>query len=275
MRVFYSKMHGLGNDFMLVDACKQTFSPDAELVRRWARRRTGVGFDQLLVIEPCDDADFAFRTFNADGTEAQQCGNGARCVAHFARKNRLVRGTTMRALTGGRIIRLETLPSGRVCAEMGTPSFAPTDVPFLCDEPADAYPLTLEGRRLRVGVVSMGNPHAVTQVDDLDGYPVAQVGQALQSLDRFPESVNAGFMRIESRRGLSLRVFERGAGETPACGSGACAAVAVGRRWGLLDDAVRVTQRGGVLDVEWNGAGESVRMTGPAEHVYDGEIEYE
>lgn len=275
MPVPYSKMHGLGNDFMLVNACEQAFSPDAELVRRWARRRTGVGFDQLLVIEPCDDADFAFRVFNADGSEAQQCGNGARCVARFAQKNRLVQGATMHAMTGGRIMRLEVLPHGRVRADMGTPSFVPADVPFLCTEPADAYPLALEDRRLRVGVVSMGNPHAVAQVDGLDRYPVAQVGRALQSLGRFPESVNAGFMQIETRAKLSLRVFERGAGETPACGSGACAAVVVGRRWGLLDEAVRVTQRGGDLDVEWDGGGAAVRMTGPAEHVYDGEIEYE
>ncbi len=276
MRIPYSKMHGLGNDFMLINAVDRDFAPTPELVRRWADRRTGVGFDQLLVIGACGgEADFAFRVFNADGSEAQQCGNGARCVARFAQMNELANGAVMRAAAGGGVMQLEVLADGRVRADLGAPSFAPADVPFRCDEPASAYTLTVANRRLRVGVVSLGNPHAVAQVDELDGYPVAEVGAALQSLAQFPESVNAGFMQTEDRGRLRLRVFERGAGETRACGSGACAAVAVGRRWGLLDQAVRVVQRGGDLDVEWGGEGEGIKMTGPAEHVYDGEIEHE
>ena len=275
MRTPYSKMHGLGNDFMLINAFEREFTPSAELVRKWADRRTGVGFDQLLVVEACAAGDLAFRVFNADGSEVQQCGNGARCVARFARVQQLVDKAAMRALVGGRVMQLEVLKDGRVRVDMGTPSFMPADVPFRCDAPADSYTFTVAGRHLRAGVVSLGNPHVVSQVDTLDGYPVAQVGRALQALEQFPESVNAGFMQVQGRGHLRLHVFERGAGETMACGSGACAAMAIGRRWGLLDQVVRVTQRGGDLDIEWSGESEGIRMTGPAEHEHDGEIEYE
>ncbi len=276
MRIPYSKMHGLGNDFMLVNALGLKLSLDAVRVRGWADRRTGIGFDQLLVVEAdSGDADFAFRVFNADGSEARQCGNGARCVARFAQMNGLTTAATMRVRSGDRVMQLEVLSDGRVCVDMGAPSFVPADVPFLCDEAADSYEFVIKGGRLRAGVVSIGNPHTVSKVDRLDEYPVAEVGRELQSFKQFPDSVNAGFMQIEDRRNLRLRVFERGAGETRACGSGACAAAVVGRRWGLLDRAMRVSQRGGDLDIEWSGEGADIKMTGPAEHVYDGEIEYE
>ena len=278
MRIPYSKMHGLGNDFMLVNAVAREFSPDPALVARWSDRRTGVGFDQLLVLRPCgDDADFAFTVFNADGSEVRQCGNGARCVARFARARGLVGGDTMRALAGGRVMSMQVLADDRVRVDLGPPSFAPDDVPFLCPPGSargDAYALVAGGRSLRAGVASLGNPHVVSRVEALDEYPVAEVGRDLQSLEWFPEGVNAGFMQLEGRDRLRLRVFERGAGETPACGSGACAAVAVGRRWGLLDPSVRVVLRGGELDIEWSGEGAGVAMTGAAEHVYDGEIEH-
>ena len=273
-------MHGLGNDFMLIDAFVQKFVPDTELIRKWSDRRTGVGFDQLLVIEPsgiepCGDiADFAFRAFNADGSETQQCGNGARCIAHFAQANKLSDGPSMRTVVGGRVMRMEALADGRVRVDMGAPSFAPEDVPFLCDTPADSYEITVGGQNVRAGVVSLGNPHAVLRVDDLATYPVTRLGRALQSLPEFPQSVNVGFMQIEDSRNLRLRVFERGAGETMACGSGACAAFAVARRWGLVDVAAQVKQRGGVLDIESAQPGATLVMTGPAEHVYNGEIEY-
>ncbi len=274
MLIPYSKMHGLGNDFMLINATGLAFVPRAELVRRWAHRRTGVGFDQLLVVEVCAGAaDLALRVFNADGSEARQCGNGARCVARFARLRGLADAASMRASVGGRVMRLEVLGDGRVCADLGAPEFAPAAVPFLCDAPADAYEFALAGRSLRAGVVSLGNPHAVFRVARLDDCPVAEIGAEVQSLGRFPHGVNVGFMQIESRCSVRLCVFERGAGETPACGSGAGAAVAVGRRWGLLGPTVRVAQRGGDLEVE--GGGADLKITGPAEHVYDGEIEYE
>ena len=277
MRVSFSKMHGLGNDFMLVNAAAlDGFDPSAAWVRRWADRATGVGFDQLLVLEACgDEADFAFRVFNADGSEARQCGNGARCVALFARAERLAAGPVMRAVVDGRVMQLEILGDRRVRADLGTPVFAPAEIPFVCKKETDVYEFTLDGRNLRAGVVSLGNPHAVTQVEALDDYPAAEVGRWLQSLAQFPESVNVGFVQVLDRAHVRLRVFERGAGETAACGSGACAAVVVGRRWGVLDRLVRVTQRGGDLDIEWDGAGDTVRMTGPAEHVYDGELEHD
>ena len=275
VRIQYTKMHGLGNDFMLIDATARKFTPEAGLIRQWSNRRTGVGFDQLLVIEPCDDvADFAFRAFNADGSETRQCGNGVRCIAHFAWTGKLVNGRSMRTVAGGRVMQMEVLADERVRVDMGAPSFAPEDVPFLCDGPADSYEIAVAGQTVRAGVVSFGNPHVVLRVDDLAAYPVARLGRALQSLPGFPQSVNAGFMQIENSRNLRLRVFERGAGETMACGSGACAAFAVARLWGLIDETAQVKQRGGALDIDWTGPGAALAMAGPAEHVYNGEIEY-
>ena len=274
MRIAYSKMHGLNNTFMVVNAFARSFAADAELVRRWADPHGGVGFDQLLVVEPCDDrADFAFRVFNADGSEVRQCGNGARCVARFAHREGLVNGTVMRAAIGGSLMEITLLEDGQVCVDMGVPSFVPAAVPFVCDARASRYRLTASDQTLDVGVVSVGNPHAVAQVDDPENYPVARVGRALQASPQFPHSVNAGFMHIDDRGRLRLRVFERGVGETAACGSGACAAVAVGRRWGLLDSSVRVTQRGGDLHIEWDGGDGGIKMTGAAEYIGDGEIE--
>ncbi len=275
VRIQYTKMHGLGNDFMLIDASTRGFVPDAALIRKWSDRRTGIGFDQLLVIGPCGNiADFSFRVFNADGSETQQCGNGARCIARFAWTNKLTGSPTMRAVVGGRVMQMEVLPDGRVRVDMGAPSFAPEDVPFLCDSPADSYEIAVAGQSMRVGVVSLGNPHVVVRVDNLATCPVARLGRSLQSLPEFPQSVNAGFMQIEHPRHLELRVFERGAGETMACGSGACAAFAIAHLWGLVGETAQVKQRGGMLDIKWEQAGTRLTMTGPAEHVYNGEIEY-
>lgn len=274
MHFHFSKMHGLGNDFMVVDCITQNiyFSPD--LIRRLASRHTGVGFDQLLVIEaPYDpDTDFHYRIFNADGSEVEQCGNGARCFAKFVRMKGLTNKYQIKVSTKKGKIVLNVESSDLVTVQMGEPIFEPSKIPFKAKQFEKTYILRTEEQTLFCGAVSMGNPHCVTIVEDVDTYPVEAVGPIVESHERFPERVNAGFMQVLSREHIKLRVFERGAGETQACGTGACAAVAVGIMQGVLDENVRVDLPGGHLRIHWKGQGKPLYMTGPVAHVYDGQI---
>lgn len=274
MQFNFSKMHGLGNDFMVVDCVTQNvfFSPDA--IRRLADRHRGVGFDQLLVVEPPYDpeTDFHYRIFNADGSEVEQCGNGARCFARFVWLKGLTNKYHISVSTkaGKMVLKLEN--DNQVTVNMGVPEFEPGKIPFRAKQSEKTYLLRAGTQTLFCGAVSMGNPHCVTVVDDVDTFDVEILGPLLESHERFPERVNAGFMQILNRNEVRLRVYERGAGETQACGSGACAAVAVGRMQGLLDERVTVSLPGGELQIRWAGEGKPLYMSGPATHVYDGQI---
>ncbi|MDE1473225.1 diaminopimelate epimerase [Xenorhabdus bovienii] len=270
----FSKMHGLGNDFMVVDAVTQNVYFSPELICRLADRRTGVGFDQLLVVEaPYDpDLDFHYRIFNADGSEVSQCGNGARCFARFVRLKGLTNKRDIKVSTQtGRMV-LSITNDDQVCVNMGEPDFEPQHVPFRAIKAEKTYIIRAIERTVLCGVVSMGNPHCVIQVEDVDTAEVEILGPVLENHDRFPERANIGFMQIMNRSHIRLRVFERGAGETRACGSGACAAVAVGIQQDLLDSKVRVDLPGGSLQICWDGPGKPLYMTGPATHVYEGTI---
>lgn len=275
MKVKFTKMHGLGNDFVVVDATQQAVELDYSQARRLADRHFGIGCDQILLVEKARDAanDFAYRIFNADGNEVEQCGNGARCFARFVNDTGLTSKQRIRVETAAGIIVPEIGADGLVSVDMGTPIFAPADIPFITDAPAPTYLLSIDGMLLELSVLSMGNPHAVLVVDNVDRIDVARLGPLVQAHPSFPRGVNVGFMQIESRRRIRLRVFERGAGETLACGTGACAAAVGGICRGLLDSPVTVSTRGGELTVAWPGGGGSVIMTGAAVKVFDGEIE--
>lgn len=270
----FSKMHGLGNDFMVVDAVTQNvyFSPD--VIRRLADRHTGVGFDQLLVVEPPydPDLDFHYRIFNADGSEVAQCGNGARCFARFVHLHGLTNKRQIRVSTQTGRMLLTLTENDQVRVNMGEPVFEPQRVPFRANKREKTYILRAAERTVLCSVLSMGNPHCVLQVEDIAQADVASLGPAIESHERFPERVNVGFMQIVDRQHIRLRVYERGAGETRACGSGACAAVAAGIQQDLLDTTVQVDLPGGRLEISWNGPGKPLYMTGPATHVYDGFI---
>ncbi|MEZ8143621.1 diaminopimelate epimerase [Enterovibrio norvegicus FF-33] len=274
MQIQFSKMHGLGNDFMVVDCVTQNayFSPD--MIRRLADRNTGVGFDQLLVVEPPYDpeSDFHYRIFNADSSEVEQCGNGARCFARFVRMKGLTNKHQIQVSTKSGKIVLNIDGDDQVTVNMGEPVWEPSKIPFRANTEEKTYILRVGDKTLFVGAVSMGNPHCVTVVDDVDTADVDTLGPLVESHERFPERVNAGFMQVVSRSEIRLRVYERGAGETQACGSGACAAVAVGIAQGLLDESVRVQLPGGDLHIRWRGPGHALHMSGPASHVYDGQI---
>ncbi|MBG6249196.1 MULTISPECIES: diaminopimelate epimerase [Symbiopectobacterium] len=272
----FAKMHGLGNDFMVVDAVTQNVYFSPELIRRLSDRQRGVGFDQLLVVEPPYDPelDFHYRIFNADGSEVAQCGNGARCFARFVRIKGLTNKRDIAVSTHtGRMV-LSVTDDELVRVNMGEPDFEPQRVPFRAAKAEKTYILRASYNTVLCGVVSMGNPHCVIQVDDVDTANVETLGPVLESHERFPERVNVGFMQIVDSSHIRLRVYERGAGEgeTQACGSGACAAVAVGIQQGLLADEVRVSLPGGDLDIHWKGVWHPLYMTGPATHVYDGFI---
>ncbi|HDM8300119.1 TPA: diaminopimelate epimerase [Yersinia enterocolitica] len=270
----FSKMHGLGNDFMVVDAVTQNVYFSPELIRRLADRHTGVGFDQMLVVEPPYDPelDFHYRIFNADGSEVSQCGNGARCFARFVRLKGLTNKRDISVSTQtGRMI-LSVTEDELVCVNMGEPNFEPQSVPFRAAKAEKTYILRAAEHTVLCGVVSMGNPHCVMQVDDVSVTNVALLGPVLESHERFPERANIGFMQVVSREHIRLRVYERGAGETQACGSGACAAVAIGIQQELLGEEVHVELPGGSLHISWKGPGHPLYMTGPATHVYDGFI---
>jgi diaminopimelate epimerase len=275
MMLNFSKMHGLGNDFVVIDAINQSVSLDTELVRRLADRHRGIGCDQLLIVEPAQqpDSEFYYRIYNADGSEVEQCGNGARCFARFVRDKGLTHNDTILVDTAsGRIsLRIET--NGEITVNMGQPHFAPADIPLHRDVVETEYRMDIDGEVIHFGAVSMGNPHAVLLVDDVDSAPVAELGPRLESHPDFPNRVNVGFAQVVNREQMRLRVFERGAGETEACGSGACAAMVVARQQGLVNDKVAMELRGGTLQISWAGDNSPVLMTGPATHVFDGQIE--
>jgi diaminopimelate epimerase len=271
----FTKMHGLGNDFVVFEAPDDSVVPEPETLRKLGDRRTGIGFDQALVLLPPreEDSDVFYRIFNTDGSEVQQCGNGARCIgALVARK--LQRQEVNMNSAGGRI-RALIADDGAVTLDMGVPNFDPASLPFEATREADIYPLRVGESELRIGAVSMGNPHAVLQVPSVRDAAVDTVGPAVENHSRFPERTNVGFLEVVDRNHIRLRVFERGVGETRACGTGTCAAVAVGRRWGLLDEQVQVDAPGGRLSVRWEGPGKRLWLTGPAVSVFEGTIDLE
>lgn len=274
MLLRFTKMHGLGNDFMVIDLVTQHAQLSPRLIRQWSDRHTGVGFDQLLVVEPPGnpDVDFRYRIFNADGSEVEQCGNGARCFARFVQDKRLTAKSRIEVETASGVITLQVRRDGQVTVNMGVPRLAPVEVPFQADGEALGHPLEVGGRTLDVSVLSMGNPHCVTLVEDLASCPVAELGPLIESHPRFPQRVNAGFMQVLDAQQARLRVYERGVGETQACGTGACAAAVAGIRRGLLRSPVNIRLPGGTLKIEWAGDGQPVMMTGPASRVYEGQI---
>jgi diaminopimelate epimerase len=277
MRLQFAKMHGLGNDFVVIDRIGQRFDLTPERARLLADRRRGVGCDQILLVEePAEPGvDFNYRIINADGGEVEQCGNGARCFAVFVRRKGLTDKDTVQVLTSGARMKLHIGDAGAVSVEMGVPEFDPERVPFLAPERRPDYQIEVDGTPVTIAALAIGNPHAVQMVKDVDDAPVERIGSILESHPLFPRRVNAGFMQVVDRSTIRLRVYERGVGETLACGSGACAAVAAGRQWNLLDEVVGVQLRGGELNVKWPGAGHPVTMTGTANYVYEGEIELE
>lgn len=267
----YSKMHGLGNDFVVIDLVRQRAYLDTVTIQRMADRHFGIGFDQLLIVEPPEDptADFKYRIFNCDGSEVQQCGNGVRCFARFVYEQQLTYKTKIRVQTKSGIVEPELGANGWVRVNMGQPKFLPEQIPFQAEKAQDLYSLQLKDAELEIDVVNMGNPHAVTLVDDVLTADVAKIGPQIESHERFPERVNAGFLQVISRNKARLRVYERGVGETLACGTGACAAVVSGIRRGLLDNHVDIELAGGMLNIAWT-EGEPVWMTGPTATVYEG-----
>ena len=275
MRLRFTKMHGLGNDFVVIDAVRQAVSLDAAQVRFLADRHFGVGCDQLLVVEAASrpDVDFRYRIFNADGGEVEQCGNGARCFVRFVHDQGLTDKREIRVETRSGIIAPRLEDNGAVTVDMGPPIFEPARIPYLSDSTAVVQALPLGQSTVLITALSMGNPHAVQVVADVDRAPVAEQGPLIEHHARFPARVNAGFMQVLDAGHIRLRVFERGAGETLACGTGACAAVVAGIQRGLLCSPVEVETRGGVLVIAWAGEGQPVLMSGPAVSVFDAEIE--
>lgn len=275
MKLKFSKMHGLGNDFVVIDGIRQTVTLSTARLKQLGDRHMGIGFDQLLLVEAphSADNDFRYRIFNNDGSEVEQCGNGARCFVKFVTEQKLTNKSSIRVETAKGVIVPEYRQDGTITVDMGVPRFKPLEIPFIAEGDAITHPLSLSDVDLDVSVVSMGNPHAVTVVEDVELAPVAQWGPQVESHARFPEKVNAGFMQIVARDEVRLRVYERGAGETLACGTGACAAVVAGIRRGALGNKVRVHTRGGELQIEWHGEGHPVKMTGPAVTVFSGEVE--
>ena len=283
MRLQFTKMQGAGNDFVVLDATRAPIELTDAQLRRLGDRRFGVGADQILLVEPSQrpGVDFRYRIYNNTGDEVEHCGNGARCFVHFVRDRRLTERDAIKVETMNRVLELKLQPDGRVAVDMSAPVFEHLALPFDASgltprlvNGFELWPLELErGGAVEVAVLSMGNPHAVQRVDDVATAPVLELGRWVESHQRFPRKVNAGFMQVRSRSQIALRVFERHAGETLACGTGACAAVVAGVRLGWLDGKVDVHTRGGVLTIEWPGDDASVVMTGPAETVFEGEIE--
>lgn len=274
MQLKFSKMHGLGNDFVILDAFLRPLNLSPQQLRFIADRHFGIGCDQILQVEPPREpgTDFYYRIFNADGSEVEQCGNGARCVVRYVRDKRLTTKTEIRVgtLSGVIVPRLE--PDGQVTVDMGVPVFDPPRIPYAATKQALTYALEVDEKTIEISVLSVGNPHAVQVVEDLDAAPVARQGALIEQHPRFPQRVNAGYMQIVNRGHIRLRVYERGSGETLACGTGACAAAVAGITRGLLDAHVTVTTRGGDLGISWAGEGRPVMMTGPAVTVFEGEL---
>ena len=282
MRLKFTKMHGAGNDFVVLDGTAATIELSPDQVRRLGDRRFGVGADQILVVERSETSgvDFRYRIFNNTGDEVEHCGNGARCFVRYVRDKGLTNKDTIRVETVNRLLELRLQPDGRVTVDMGAPVFEHAQIPFdatglqpRSSHGFEQWPLSLGDYEVDVAVLSMGNPHAVQVVPDVDTAPVASEGPFVEAHARFARKVNAGFMQIVARDHIRLRVFERDAGETLACGTGACAAVVAGIRLGLLDSRVNVDTHGGRLTIEWAGGASHVLMTGPAQTVFEGEIE--
>ncbi|MBV8308073.1 MAG: diaminopimelate epimerase [Gammaproteobacteria bacterium] len=275
MRVEFTKMHGVGNDFVVFDAPVPEALLSPQRLRALADRRTGIGFDQALLLEPPRAADSAafYRIFNADGDEVEQCGNGARCIASLLQRRGHSRGARVTLESPAGLIHAQLARDGEVAVDLGVPDFDPRSLPFEAAAEAASYALELPGEGLEIGAVSIGNPHAVLTVASVESAPVARLGPLIEGHARFPRRVNVGFLEILSRSHVRLRVFERGAGETRSCGTGACAAVAVARRRGLLEASVRVQVRGGALQVNWAGVGEHIWLVGPAEISFQGHVE--
>ena len=275
MQIEFTKMQGLGNDFVLLDARRAPLALSAAQYRQLADRRYGVGCDQILLIDEASlpDARVRYRVVNADGSPAQHCGNGVRCVARYLAQHDGLGSGLVPVEIAGQVFQIYLEADGLVRVDMGEPNFQPAALPFLVAAQAARYDFPFEGRAWQFGAVSMGNPHAVLEVPDVDDAPVSALGAAFQASASFPESVNVGFMQVLDAAHVRLRVFERGAGETQACGTGACAAVAVGRQWGRLGPRVEVTMPGGALTIDWAGPGERLWMTGPAVSVFQGSIE--
>ena len=272
MKLAFTKMQGAGNDFVVIDGVTQAVDLNVAQLRRLADRRRGVGCDQILMVTPPDspDADFRYHVFNADGSRAGQCGNGARCVGRFLREKRLTRQRDILLLTDDDSLALTLTEDGRVFAGLGAPRFVPADIPFEAEDTQDQYSIEVQGQSLSIGAVSMGNPHAILMVDDCDAAPVFSLGPLLEAHTRFPERVNVGFMQIQARNEVKLRVYERGVGETDACGSGACAAAVHGIKLGLLDEEVAVNLPGGKLRVSWRSGDDRVWLGGPTATVFHG-----
>lgn len=276
MQIAFTKMHGLGNDFLVVELAANGVRPDAAQWRRLADRHAGVGFDQALLLEPArtPQATAAYRVYNADGSEAEQCGNGARCLARYLHlSGRSGTDGSVRLDSAGGPVAARVLADGRVTVDLGVPDFDPRSLPFSVARAASSYMLEAAGESVEFGAVAIGNPHAVVRVASASEAPVERIGRALQAHAAFPRQVNVGWMEVVDTAHIRLRVYERGAGETLACGTGACAAVAVGRQWGLLGAAVEVHVPGGRLSVHWDGAGQRIFLTGPAEVAFTGQAE--
>jgi diaminopimelate epimerase len=273
----FAKMHGLGNDFVVIDAINQAFSPNPELVRQWSDRFGGIGFDQMLVVEKADSdrADFKYRIYNADGGEVAQCGNGARCFARFVREQGLTERDVIAVETSAGPLQLEAIDATRYRVNMGIPRFEPDEIPIRAETRQDLYTTEFEGEQISFSALSIGNPHMVIPVIDVDDASLETLGPHFETHMMFPERANIGFMQILDRKSFSLRVFERGVGETRACGSGACAAMVAGVQLGLLDSPATAILTGGELKLEWQGEANPVMMTGETGMVYRGEIEYE
>ncbi len=273
MKLAFTKMHGAGNDFIVLDATRGSVIPKPEQLRRLAQRQTGIGFDQALILEPAksEGALVGYRIFNSDGDEVEQCGNGARCIAALLFRRGAPTPMRLDSAAGPVLARIDE--EGSVSVNMGVPNFEPASLPFVASLAADDYALEVDGETVHIGAVSMGNPHAVIEVASVETAPVARLGPAIEHHARFPRRVNVGFMQILDRTHIRLRVYERGAGETLACGTGACAAVVVGRARRRLDESVQVSVRGGELRVNWRGAGEPVWLAGPAEVSFEGSVE--
>ena len=274
MKLTFVKMHGLGNDFMVLDGIRQSIALTPAQLRLLADRHFGVGCDQILLVEEArqPDVDFRYRIFNADGSEVEQCGNGARCFARFVLDKRLTTKKVIRVETKSGIIELRVQNDGQVCVNMGAPRLQPEQIPFQAEQAALSYHVEVDGQSVELAALSMGNPHAVLRVDSVDDAPVHSLGPKLEHHPRFPQRVNVGFLQVLDRQHARLRVWERGAGETQACGTGACAAAVAAIRQGWMDSPVQLELPGGKLSIEWAGEGQPVMMTGPAARVYEGQI---
>ncbi|MDE0798084.1 MAG: diaminopimelate epimerase [Nitrosomonadaceae bacterium] len=274
MKYKFTKMHGLGNDFVLIDCVNQSVRLNPEQLRYLADRRLGIGCDQILLVEKTEsNADFRYRIFNSDGSEVEQCGNGARCLVRYVYDKGMTQKKEISLETLGGIIFPKLEINGEVTVNMGIPKFEPKEIPFVADKRMPTYLLDIDEKQIEFSILSMGNPHAVQIVEDINHSPILTEGSLIESHSRFPKYVNAGYMQIVNREHINLRVHERGAGETLSCGTGACAAVVAGISRGLLDSTVTVSTTGGDLSICWKGGNNSVWMTGPAISVFDGEIE--